>query len=346
MERIAEGLLSPDEPRWLARLHDDLPNVRIAVDRSIEHEEWSMLELMMRRMPLAVEHHTFIDGADWAERILASPGVDPTHAPATALTAAAGRHRMERFDECDALLDKLEADDVEPSMVATFCFVRRTQQLNEGSRSAGMEWSQRCVDAARQEGDAVLLAIGSRRIDDADALGNPTIQVLARVFAYMVMDAPDRGHARPLMEEAHALAVESTNAYSRAGATMLLGAALIRAGDVRDGASLMAEATEQLARFRLPMLIWLAVEAVANSLVTAGVVYDAAVLWAAVEAGGTSPISRTIKDPNLAEIVAGSLTADEADVARREGSVLTMDAAVTRARTAMEKLATSDPSPV
>ena len=51
------------------------------------------LELMMRRMPLAVEHHVFIDGADWAERILASAGVDPTHSPATALTAAAGRHR-------------------------------------------------------------------------------------------------------------------------------------------------------------------------------------------------------------------------------------------------------------
>ena len=55
-----------------------------------------------------------------------------------------------------------------------------------------MEWSQRCVDAARQDDDAVLVALGSRRIDDADALGNPTIQVWARVFAYMIMDPVDR----------------------------------------------------------------------------------------------------------------------------------------------------------
>ena len=250
---------------------------------------------------------------------------------------------MERFAECDALLDKLEADDVEPSMVAMLCFVRRTQQLNEGSGSAGMEWSQRCVDAAYQDGDAVLAALGSRRIDDADALGNPTIQVLARVFAYMVMDPKARPHSRPLMEEAVALAETSTNAYARAGSMLLLGAALIRAGDIRAGASLMADATEQLVRFRMPMLVWLAVESVANSLVSAGVAYDAAVLWAAVDAGGKSPISRTFRDPTLVDIVRRTLTEDQAATATREGSVLTMDTAATRAQHAVKQLAAAPP---
>ena len=80
----------------------------------------------------------------------------------------------------------------------------------------------------------------------------------------------------------------------------------------------MTEATEQLVRFRMPMQVWLAVETVANTLVTAGVVYDAAVLWAAVEADGKSPICRTLNDRSLAGIVASSLTVDEDNRNRHE----------------------------
>ena len=50
-------------------------------------------------------------------------------------------------------------------------------------------------------------------------------------------------------------------------------------------------------------------------------------------------MSRTLKDPILADIVDRSLTTAEAGAAQREGAVLTMDTAAAFARTALEKLA-------
>ena len=252
MTDVGDGLHGPDEAAWSARLEDELPNVRDAVDWAISNQEWSRLELMMKRMPLVVDYHGFLHPADWAERMLEDPAADATRFQATALTNAAGMLLMERFEECENLLGKLEERGIDASMKSTFCHLRRQQQWGRGDAAAGFEWSDRCVEAARADGDLVMIALGSMGVAEADATGNPSIRSVARGYTYSFMDADGRSTARRLMEASYEAALESNNPLALFGRQLLLGAALIRAGDVRRGALFMAAGIERGVRLSLP----------------------------------------------------------------------------------------------
>jgi hypothetical protein len=102
---------------------------------------------------------------------------------------------------------------VDASSRSMFCHLRREQKWNRGDAPAGFEWGQRCVDAARADGDPVMIALGSRGVAEADATGNPSIRSVTRWYTYSFMDAAGRGTARPLMETSYEEAMESNTRW-------------------------------------------------------------------------------------------------------------------------------------
>lgn len=335
----AIGLRGPDEARWWDRVHADLPHLREAVRMATAREDVGLLDSIMVHMAMTSWVCAFTEPCEWAIDSLHRLRLAPHEAPGIAAAAAVQFAHLEMMDECDDLLDRLEADVDEPGIRSIVYAVMTFREPNE------LRWWELFREASDECGDAAMRALGRvYRPGDgvalADRHGNPTLRVMARQFRSASMREPTGAEARSNREELYRIALTSNNSKTIAEGEMFM--ALQHCYDREPGraAPLAVDMIERLARTRSPFWIWHGVEVVAVMLAMVRMEpFTSETLWAAVTASGRTPFSRLTRNPALPEWVASQLDDDERRRAVQLGSCLDMDAAALEARKAAERMA-------
>lgn len=335
----ARGLRGPDEAMWWDRWRAEMPHVREMVRYLTDNKDTGRLDSVMAQMAVTGTICAITEPGEWAVDALRRLGLDSLDVPGLAAAAAGQFAHLDLLDECDAILDQLQASADDPWHLAIVFCIRMFREPGE------VGWAELLHDAADECGDHAMLALAKVRrvdpdmVDFADAYGNPTLRVFARQWRSAAMLDPRSDAARLNKHELYRISLTSNNSHTIAHGQMFM--ALQHCWDQEpEHAGLLAiEFIERVVRIRSPHWVWHAVEIVANMLAMVRIQpFDSEMLWAAVSASGRPPFARVTRDPTLPTWVASQLSDDERREAADRGSVMDMDVAAREARKAAERM--------
>ncbi len=339
----AQGLRGPNETLWWDRWRRELPHVREAVRLATDDQDVDLLNSIMSQMAITISICVITEPGEWAIDALRRLELDPIEAPGIAAAAAAQFANLDLIEECDAILDPLQAATDDPWMRATVACVRIYREPGE------TRWAEALHDAAEACGDPAILTLAKVFCTDpdmvnfADEYGNPTLLVLARQLWSNKM-ALDRHSpsARLNKEEIYRIALTSNNPHTIAEGEMFMALQYCFDQKPHRAGPLCANMIERMVRVRSPHWVWHGVEAIATMLAMVRIdPFTSEMLWAAVSAAGRPPLSRVLRDPTLPAWVATQLTDLEIDDAVNRGSGMDMDVAARAARKAAELMSDS-----
>ncbi|MFN3258915.1 MAG: BTAD domain-containing putative transcriptional regulator [Ilumatobacter sp.] len=336
----AVGLCGPDEAKWWDRVHRELPHVREVVRLATERADIELLDRVMGPMAVAVSILGFVAPGDWAVDALRRLELAPADAPGVAAAAAAHFAHLDQIEECDAVLDSLDASVDDPWMRAVVYCVRLFRD------PSGEQWGPLVKAAAEECGDPALLVLGKFRARDSDGVeaadeyGNPTLRVYARQMRSAMMADALSDAARRNREALYRIALTSNNQHTIAEGQMFMALQHCYDGDPRQAGPLAVEMIERMVRVRSPHWVWHGVEVIGVMLAMLRMEsYTSERLWAAVSSSGRPPFARLTRNPELPAWVASQLSDEQRRQAFDDGSGLTMDVAAIEARKAAERIA-------
>ena len=336
----AAGLCGPDEAKWWDRVHGELPHVREIVRMAIERADVELLDRVMAPMAVAVSMLGFVTPGDWAVDALRRLELAPGDAPGVAAAAAAHFAHLDQINECDTILDALDASVDDPWMRAVVYCLRLFRD------PSGEQWGPLLKAAGEECGDPALFVLGKFRARDADGVeaadeyGNPTLRVYARQMRSAMTADSLSDEARQNKEELYRIALASNNQHTIAEGQMFMALQHCYDGDAHRAGPLAVEMIERMVRVRSPHWVWHGVEVIGVMLAMLRMEpYTSERLWAAVSSAGRPPFARLTRNPELPAWVASQLSDDQRRQAIDDGAALTMDVAAIEARKAAERMA-------
>lgn len=336
----AVGLCGPDEAKWWGRVHGELPHVREVVRLATERADIELLDRVMAPMAVAMSILGFVTPGDWAVDALRRLELAPADAPGVAAAAAAHFAHLDQIEECDAIIDSLDASVDDPWMRAVVYCLRLFRDPSDE------QWGPLLKAAAEECRDPALLVLGKFRARDPDGVeaadehGNPTLRVYARQMRSAMMADALSDEARQNREELYRIALASNNQHTIAEGQMFMALQLCFDGDPHRAGPLAVEMIERMVRVRSPHWVWHGVEVIGVMLAMLRMEpYTSERLWAAVSSAGRPPFARLTRNPELPAWVASQLSDEQRRQAIDDGSGLTMDVAAVEARKAAERMA-------
>ena len=335
----AQGLRGPDEAIWWDRWRAELPHVRETVRFATDDQDVDLLDSLMAQMAITISICVVTEPGEWAIDALRRLRVDAIEAPGVAAAAAAQFAHLDVIEECDAILDPLQAAIDDPWMQAIVACVRIYREPGEA------RWAELLHEAAEECDDPAMLALAkifrtdADMVDFAEGHGNPTLRVLARQLSSAKLLDKHSSADRHNKEEIYRIALTSNNPHTIAEGQMFMALLYCHDQEPQRAGPLLADMIERMVRVRSPHWVWHGVEAIANLLAVVRMEpFTSEMLWAAVSAAGRPPLSRVFRDPSWPVWVATQLSDGEMQDAAAQGSVMDMDVAARAARKAAERM--------
>ncbi len=335
----AQGLRGPDEAIWWDRWRAELPHVREAVRFATDDQDVDLLNSIMAQMAITISICVVTEPGEWAIDALQRLQLDAIGAPGVAAAAAAQFAHLDVIEECDAILDSLQAAIDDPWMQAIVACLRIYREPGE------RRWAEMLHEAAERCADRAMLVLAKvfrtdpDMVDFAAEFANPTLHVLARqLWSNKVLERHSPA-ARTNKEEIYRIALTSNNPHTIAEGQMFMALQHCIDQEPQRAGPLCADMIERMVRVRSPHWVWHGVEAIANMLAMVRMEpFTSEMLWAAVSAAGRPPLSRVLRDPTLPVWVATQLSDREMQNAAAQGSGMDMDVAARAARKAAERM--------
>lgn len=360
-----EGLRGPDEPAWVARLDDEVANLRVAHDWMVARNDADGALRLAAGLYCYVYSSGSSEMAGWAQRVATHfAGSSHPALPAAGATAAIGawmqgdlagaRHLAQAGIAAGAAHGPAAGRAALSALGDVECF--------EGRFDLAFAMYRESADQSRGVGDhvcevyslaaaAMVLAYAGRddqaraTADEAMAVATAHRTPTPLAWAYYAAGEARRDHdpeaAGPLLERAVAEAAAVPNRFCLAAAELSAVSCLVRGAD----------AAKALARY--PRLIsywelagawnqqWQTIRTLIEALTGAGHAEAAAVLYGALEA---SPTATTIAGPDVARLEAAlsrlssTLGPEAAAALRARGAALGDPGAVSYALDALRSL--------
>jgi predicted ATPase len=231
-EKAEPSLYSDARGPWLMRLGEDRDNIRAALAWSLDHDE-ADVGLRILSAPWLWWWTSFVEGRDWAERVLRLPSAaEPTAARAGALftaeicaSGAATIPEIRRHAEEAIALTRALGDDRTLALA---------QALGSGAL-AGLTATGEFVGVDRAEGLARIHALCTEAIEAGRRSGDPWAGAWATMISGLVsLLAGDPDTARAWAGEARASFEVLSDSWSRSSASMVLAFALLQLGELEE----------------------------------------------------------------------------------------------------------------
>ena len=130
----AQGLRGPDEAIWWDRWRAELPHVREAVRFADRRRKTSICSnSLMAQMAITISICVVTEPGEWAIDAFRRLRLDAIEAPGVAAAAAAQFAHLDVIEECDAILDPLQATIDDPWMQAIVACVRIYREPGESA---------------------------------------------------------------------------------------------------------------------------------------------------------------------------------------------------------------------
>ncbi len=332
----ADGLQGPREAVWWDRLRRELPHVQQMVRWAADRGDVELLDPMFTALvPIIVDHPALGEAAVDALRRL---GCDVIEAPGVALGVATHCVNIGEWGRCAEILELVEPVMCQPKLRTASYAVRVLAEPHERS------WVTLFHDAAIESHDLLALATAkilrgdADMLSNADALANPSRQVLARMLLSTKTTDGTAPESRANKAELYRLAMISNNEKTIINGLTFMAFQHCYDNEPRRAGPLAIDMIERVIRLRSPGFIWHSVDSVASMLAMLGIEpFTSVTLWAGIDAHPTH--ATWYRNPKWPDAVAAQLTEDERATAQLEGVKLSADEAARLALKAAETIA-------